>query len=278
MTKILDKIKPLLNNEFQLNLLNACKENLQSNLALNFSNFAYSIRELSRHFLKSLAPDENVKVSVWYKNESGDPKIITRAERAKYAIQGGLQDRFVERELISITELNEVKKDVVKAIEILSKYTHINEDTFNISEVEKQKISKEILNAFVNLAELIETNRKTIIEKLEESLSKELLEKVMYEVNDDVDILCTHHWIEDVDVYEYRITKLESEYIFVDASGSIDFILQYGSDRDVEKDIGHRMNTDFPFSATFKIKLSKYLNKSKPELIEYKVNTDDWYE
>lgn len=278
MTKTLDKIKPLLNNEFQLNLLNACKENLQSNLALNFSNFAYSIRELSRHFLKSLAPDDNVKESVWYKNESGDSKIITRAERAKYAIQGGLQDRFVERELIPITELNKVKKDVVKAIEILSKYTHINEDTFNISEVEKQKISKEILNAFVNLAGIIETNRKTIIEKLEESLSKELLEKVMFEVNDDVDILCTHHWIEDVDVYEYRITKLESEYIFVDASGSIDFILQYGSDRDVEKDIGHRMNTDFPFSATFKIKLPKYLNKSKPELIKYKVNTDDWYE
>lgn len=278
MKNELHKIKPLLKNDFQRELLTACEENLKSDSILSFSNFAYSIRELSRHFLKSLAPDEDVKNSVWYKNESGEIDKITRAERAKYAIQGGLQDRFVERELISIHELNRVKKNVVKAIETLNKYTHINEDTFKTSDVVKKKLSSEIIKAFIDLAEVVENTRKDIINKIEELLSKELLEKVMFEVNDNVDILCTHHWIDNVNIYEFEITKLEGDYIYVNANGKIDFVLQYGSDRDVEKDIGHRMNTDFPFTVTFKIKLSKYLNKSKPEIIEYEVNTDDWYE
>lgn len=278
MINELHKIKPLLKNEFQRELLSACEENLKSDSILSFSNFAYSIRELSRHFLKLLGPDEDVKNSVWYKNESGEIDKITRAERAKYAIQGGLQDRFVERELISIQELNEIKRNVVKAIETLNKYTHINEDTFKTSDIIKTKLSSEIIKAFIDLAEVIENTRKVIINKIEELLSKELLEKVMFEVNDNVDILCTHHWIDEVNIYEFEITKLESDYIYVDANGKIDFVLQYGSDRDVEKDIGHRMNTDFPFTVTFKIKLSKYLNKSKPEIIEYEVNTDDWYE
>lgn len=86
----IEKIRPLLKNEFQHQLLDACIQNLESKSKLRFSNFAYSIRELSRHFLKSLAPDEEVKKTVWFKNESGEKDIITRGERIKYAIQEGL--------------------------------------------------------------------------------------------------------------------------------------------------------------------------------------------
>lgn len=274
----LEKIRPLLKTKFQHQLLDACTENLKSNSKLRFSNFAYSIRELSRHFLKSLAPDEEVKNTIWFKNESGEKDVITRGERIKYAIQEGLQDRFLDRECISLEELNDVKKDVVKAITTLSKFTHINEDTFNLSEEDEKKHVKEIISAFISFAEIISETRETIIYKLEDLLSEELMEKVMFEVSDDVDILSTHHWVEDVDIEQFHIVRLESEYIYVEANGTIDFLLQYGSDKDVERDIGAQLNTSFPFEAMFKIRLSKNLKKSKPEIETYKVNTDDWYE
>ncbi|MDD3771336.1 MAG: hypothetical protein PHC38_01610 [Weeksellaceae bacterium] len=274
----LEKIRPLLKTKFQHQLLDACAENLKSDSKLRFSNFAYSIRELSRHFLKSLAPDEEVKNSVWFKNESGEKDVITRGERIKYAIQEGLQDRFLDRECLPLEELNEVKKDVVKAITTLSKFTHINEDTFNLSDEDEKIHVKEIISAFIRFSELISETRDTIIHKLEDLLSEELMEKVMYDVSDDVDILSTHHWVEDVEIYEFHIVKLESEHIYVEANGSIDFLLQYGSDKDVERDIGAQLNTSFPFDAMFKIKLSKNLKNSKPEIENYKVNTDDWYE
>ncbi|POY36268.1 hypothetical protein C3K47_10965 [Solitalea longa] len=63
---------------------------------LRFNNFAYGIRELSRHILHNLSPDKEVINCVWYKNDSKKPGQLTRAERVKYAIQKGLPDKFVE--------------------------------------------------------------------------------------------------------------------------------------------------------------------------------------
>ena len=274
----LDKIRPLLKTNFQHQLLDACAENLKSDSKLRFSNFAYSIRELSRHFLRSLAPDEKVKNTVWFRNESCKTDVITRGERIKYAIQEGLQDRFLDRECIPLEQLNEVKKDVVKAITTLSKFTHINEDTFNLSQEDEEKYVKEIISAFISLAELINETRETIIYKLEDLLSEELMEKVMVEVSDEVDILSTHHWVENADIENFHIVRLESEYIYVEANGIIYFLLQYGSNKDVERDIGAQLRTSFPFDAMFKIKLSKNLKESKPKIETYKVNTDSWYE
>ncbi|MCG8411309.1 MAG: hypothetical protein MI739_08495 [Bacteroidales bacterium] len=87
--------------DFELNLLKACHANLnQLSNDLRFNNYAYSLRELSRHLLKRLAPDKNLLLCSWYKNEiEGKENGITRNQRVKYAIQGGLSDTFIAEEL-----------------------------------------------------------------------------------------------------------------------------------------------------------------------------------
>ena len=61
MKKSTSSIYDLATTPFQQELLNACFDNLKDqNNRLRFNNFAYSIRELSRHFLNTLATKEDV--------------------------------------------------------------------------------------------------------------------------------------------------------------------------------------------------------------------------
>jgi len=57
-----EKIKQLLSNQFELDLFEASIASLNDRTnKLRFNNFACSIRELSRHLLYNLAPEERVK-------------------------------------------------------------------------------------------------------------------------------------------------------------------------------------------------------------------------
>lgn len=59
-----------LSTQFERDLFRAAIKNItHSSSPIRFNNFAYAIRELTRHVLKRLAPDENVLKSQWYKNE-----------------------------------------------------------------------------------------------------------------------------------------------------------------------------------------------------------------
>lgn len=48
--------KSLIKTQFEQELCEAAFDNLQTKSKLRFNNFAYSIRELSRHILHRLAP------------------------------------------------------------------------------------------------------------------------------------------------------------------------------------------------------------------------------
>jgi hypothetical protein len=271
------KIRKILANSFQRELLDASIDNLKSDNKLRFNNFAYSLRELSRHFLKSLAPDLSIEESIWFKNETKKQNVYSRGERIIYSIQGGLEDKFVEREIMSIKELNSVKKKVTDSIEILNKYTHINDKTFDLSDEMIMSNSELIMKSFIELTETIINTRKIILKSLEDKLSKKILEKAMWDISDEVDILATHHWMENVNIDKFHIIKLENRNILIQGMGSIEFLLQWGSNGDVGRGDGHQMNETFPFKATFTIHLSKKINDSEAELLKYEIDTSRWY-
>jgi hypothetical protein len=272
------KLNIILVDKFQKELLEASIQNLKTDNKLRFNNFAYSLRELSRHFLKSLSPDHLIKKSIWFKNETMEPNKYSRGERIKHAIQGGLEDRFLEREIMTIEELNSIKKRVTDSIELLNKYTHINNDTFNIGDELVEKLAILVMNAFIELTETITDTRKAIIRSIEEKLSNQIFEKAMWDISDDVDILATHHWMEEIHIDNFHITELDSREIKIRAEGSTDFLLQWGSDGDIRRGDGHQMNENFPFTANFSLRLSKKLINSKPEILDYNIDTSSWYE
>ncbi|MDM1352460.1 hypothetical protein HX014_18030 [Myroides marinus] len=272
------KLNIILLDDFQKELLESSILNLQTDSKLRFNNFAYSLRELSRHFLKSLAPDELINNSVWFKNETKIKNKYSRGERIKYAIQGGLEDRFLEREIMTIQELSSIKKKITDSIEILNKYTHINNNTFNISEQLVKELSNLIMNSFIEFTETITNTRKIIIKSIEDNLSAQIFEKAMCDISEDVDILATHHWMEEVHIDRFHITELNSRVIKIKAEGITEFLLQWGSDGDNRRGDGHQSNIFFPFTAYFTLQLCKNLNNSKPEILDYNIDTSSLYE
>lgn len=59
--------KALVKTKFEHDLCDAAFDNLQTKSKLRSNNFAYSIRELSRHILHRLAPSDDVQRCSWYK-------------------------------------------------------------------------------------------------------------------------------------------------------------------------------------------------------------------
>lgn len=114
-------IKRLLTSQFETDLFEASLASLsETGNKLRYNNFAYSIRELSRHFLHRLAPEQNVKNCSWYKKETEDGKP-TRSQRIRYAIQGGITNKTLEKWGFDIEELNETIKEIKAVIDTLSK-------------------------------------------------------------------------------------------------------------------------------------------------------------
>ena len=118
------EIEKALAEGFERDLFAASQKNLsdKSN-PLRLNNYSYAMRELTRHILHRLAPDHNVLICDWYKNETDKDNGITRKQRAYYAVQGGLHDSYMQNTLG--LEVEDIHRDLVKAINKLSKFTYI---------------------------------------------------------------------------------------------------------------------------------------------------------
>lgn len=275
----INQIKKLLKTDFENDLFNASLQNLKDlKNKIRFNNFAYSIRELSRHFLHNLAPDKEVENCVWYKNETKIIGKISRGERIKYAIQGGLTDKFVNDELIGITAINKRKKEIKASVEILNKYTHINPKTFDISQSDINALSSQILDAFIKFAETIEETRDLIIAEIDEKIHDEFITHSLYETMDSVDILATHHNLEEISPAGYHITQIESKSMKIETDGFVYVRLQWGSNSDLRNDIGAEMNTSFPFTCDINVEINKSMEDATVEIENFIVDTSDWYE
>lgn len=70
-----DQIKKILTSQFEIELFETTLKCLsETENKLRYNNFAYSMRELSRHFLYSHSPEEKIKNSSWYKIEKSNIK------------------------------------------------------------------------------------------------------------------------------------------------------------------------------------------------------------
>ncbi len=98
--------------------------------------------------------EKNEKKGETIKREQNIPvaekEIITRAQRIQYAIQYGLKNYYLEKYL-GITKIT-IDKDIsflIKQIESLNSYTHINEDTFDIDFMQHKRLTDRVIFAFV---------------------------------------------------------------------------------------------------------------------------------
>jgi hypothetical protein len=265
-----------LKDGFEKQLFEAALANLRDiKNPLRFNNFAYATRELVRHVLARFAPDKEVLKCSWYKNEMDIENGITRRQRVRYAVQGGLPDEYVRDVLdIDILEMQKLLKDAVSK---MSKYTHIQEKTFNIKDTQVESLVEEVLSAISNLFETIRGKHETITAALWTQIDESTIDSALSETILSIDELSSHHSIEEVYTSNVRIAAIDSSSIRFEAEGTISCELQWGSNSDVRRGEGAVASHSFPFTCEL------WSSVDSPEDVQteegaFNANTSLWWE
>lgn len=234
-------------NSFELGLYDAAVRNLADiNNKLRFNNFAYAMRELSRHILFRLAPDSEVLQCSWYKNVTNRPHGISRVQRAIYATQGGLSDHYVRNKLN--LDPTAAHKALQSAIDGLSRYTHIEMDVFDLAPDVVQQLAQETTEAVAGFAEVIKACRSHVIDGLEDAIQDSAIQEVLDDSLPAIDELATHFSLEEVYVDSSEVTDITHDTIHFQAKGSISVTLQWGSNSDLRNGDGAELDQTFGFT------------------------------
>ena len=276
--KKVEKIRTILSSEFEIKLLDASIASLNDKgNKLRYNNFAYSIRELSRHFLRNLSPDEKIKQCPWFKKETCDGKP-SRRQRIKYAIQGGLTDGMLKESGLDIDELEDYIKSISDTINELSKYTHINEEVFDLKDSKVDKMSQQVLSTFADFVKMINSYREFLKQFLDGHIDEHILTSIISSFFETVDQLAPRHSIEYTEVHDYNISEINDGFIVVDVSGFLHVTLEYGSNKERREGDGLDISESFPFETKIKYEISEKFPSDKYSVDEYDVDTSSWYE
>jgi hypothetical protein len=241
------KIWSILAVGFERELYATAHRNLidsENNLRLN--NFAYAMRELMRHVLHRLAPTESVVQCPWYHNKIDKPNVVTRRQRAHFAVQGGLSDVYVQDVLHLETE--SIHRSLVQAIDGLSKLTHIEETVFGLSDADVAAHVQVTEDAVAALCSEIYSCRQQIITALWEQIDGTVIDEVLRETLQAIDEITAHYSIEEVYTHRVEIIEIAHDEIVFSATGSIATELQWGSNSDIRRGDGAVLSKSFPFT------------------------------
>jgi len=232
-------------SDFERELFSAALRNLHdASNPLRLNNFAFSVRELMRHVLHRLAPDENVLRCPWYANETPTPQGISRRQRALYAIQGGLQDSYVTG-ILGINSIAQ-QKAMSRAIEVLNKYTHVGPTTFASNADDIKSVTTATINAIIGLLSTIDECRKNIVRGLEDKLHEAAIDQVLSDSLIGLIDLASHFSVEDVDIATITVSSIDDQSVHYEAVGLIHCILQFGSNSDLRRGDGAEVPQSFP--------------------------------
>ncbi|MBB6274041.1 hypothetical protein HDF26_004514 [Pedobacter cryoconitis] len=276
MEKQIHRIKSILSDQFEHELFEAslnCLNDIHSKL--RFNNFAYSIRELSRHFLHRLSPDENVKACSWFKKETenGQP---TRAQRIKYAIQGGIEDNLLILLGIDVKEFQRSAKSIKISIDSLSRYTHINPEVFDLDNLEVEARSKGVICDFETFVQAMISCRRQVMKLLEGKIEEEAIGAVVSASFENIDSLAPHYSLDAGYVENYSVEEINESEIVVIVEGEINVTLSWGSNSERRDGDGHDVEDSFPFSTRVRYFIGEDFPNDSPEVDEPGVDTSKW--
>lgn len=271
-----DSLKQSLPSEFHKDLLDAALKNLSHRKnKLRLNNFSYTIRELMRHVFSFYAPDDKVRASSWFKEEGNKPGQVTRRQRVSYMIHAGITPKNLRPYLRK--DIANKAKEIIEHVDSLSKYTHIEIQTFDIDAVTVRKNAKAVLTVFMETMDLIDVCREEVREYIHDNLQDNIFATMIENTYDDLDDKSTHTTVDDVVIESFEITDIDESYIYVQGDGSVDCELQYGSDSDVRNGIGDIGGCSFPleFEATVSVNDFTDVNIEPHDI---KIDDSSWYE
>lgn len=243
---MINQIAGMLGTSFEKALFNAALKNLEdTSNPLRLNNYSYSIRELTRHVLHRLAPKNNVVACSWYKNETDKEHGVTRKQRAIYAVQGGLSDSYVE--VVLGLEVGEIHTTLIRVINGLNKFTHIEPKVFDLPEEKIDNLVNETTQAVYEFLTTISECRSIIVDKLWEHIDSAVIDETLRETIIAIDELASHSYIDEVNTDTIAITEIDHKEIKFKAEGYIGCELQWGSNSDIRRGDGAVLPQSFPY-------------------------------
>lgn len=272
------QILSYLKTDFEKDLFEAAIQNLnETGNKLCLNNFAYAARELTRHFLDRLAPDEEVRRAPWYEvYDPKKPKMVTREQKIKYAIQDFLSDDFTQKELQ--IDLSVISANLIKSINDLSKYTHVNPETFDASADIIYESSGNVMEDTLGFFKTIDEAQNQVMNAVDACITEEMVSQFYYNTFDEIDMLATHHEVLGYVVTELTPLSKDDETITMQADGFVIVRLQYGSDGDLRRGDGYETKENLPFTSNF---VASYKNQEGDVHLvsaEIEVDNDSFFE
>ncbi|WP_324832047.1 pPIWI-associating nuclease domain-containing protein [Pseudomonas saxonica] len=253
MIAIEDPVKWLLGlDEFHHVLYAAALRNLEDlDNKLRFNNFAYALRELTNSILMKQAPKAEVLKCSWYRDEIQLPHIkdgVTKIQHARYVVQGGLPNEYVEKNLK--LDLSSEHKAIRNSLTELSKYTHVEETTFNLPRQEVEILVKRSLDALRGLAMAMINCRSRIAQSLYNAIEDQAIYEIVSDSLEALDSVAHHYSLENVSINTSGVDRITHDTVHLFAAGVIDVQLQWGSNSDVRRGDGHLQDDSFEFRCT----------------------------
>jgi Predicted pPIWI-associating nuclease len=246
-------LKPKAIDDFSRSCLEGARRALgdrQNPLRINL--FSAAMRILFEHMMDTMAPIDEVLRSPWFKPEKDDGKP-TRGQRIVYAIQGGPSEDFVRDNLK--VDAAPLRKRLLAAVDECSKQVHAREYTVIADPDQQDAMAAATIAAVGDLLDAVHFCRRAILEPIVETLDDAAVEALMSETILEVDELATHHYIQEIYVADTTAHAIGPETITYRSTGSIDVILQFGSNSDVARGDGAELEQSFPFSCDIEIPL-----------------------
>jgi hypothetical protein len=244
---------------------------------LRLNNFAFAMRELGRIWLEHLAPKEQIRQCEWFvqNTELHEKGGVTRAQRAKFAVQGPLHDEFV-RDKLDI-DVDSTVKEYTKLIDRLSSFGHDIEKSFDLPPAMAEQEAMDALETFDRLATLISDRHESLLSEAADKAKEVLTDELFSQVQSELDILSTHSTVEGFHLESLTIISLDSKRIHFESDGSVDVRLQYGSNADVARDDGAVSYDSYPLDCKFEADTERPLDISIVSG-SLRINTDSFYD
>lgn len=247
----------------------------QSSSPLRLTYLALGIRELMRNILERIAPDVEVTDCGWRQTSVGEPQRVTRAERLRYAVHGGLSASFFDND--TQEEIIESIREITDTIGSMNKYAHFTEKVFSPIETDVSKALRNYLYAFSSVFDMIDRVRADVVSKVGDKLHETVSSVIISTVMEDVDILSTHSTVTDVDISEVEVIAITSSAIRIQGTGSVDCRLQYGSNSDLKSGLGAVSGDSFPMSFSCSSSVETPFS-ILVEVSDIKIDTSSWWE
>lgn len=247
--RLLEEVRQSLTPGIQTQVLDAAVDVFgQHGNSMRVNLFACAIRELFRIVVAEMASDSDVRCCDWFVPDKTAKNGVTRKDRLRYAVHGGIAPDYV-LDILNV-DVEGSLKSATKLVNTLNRFTHVGEKTLAVSVTEANRVFRDSLQTVNELFGLIEELQRTVWQHLHDALVSEVSEALFQNVFDALDELSTHTSVDEAHVDDFQITRIDACEIIIEGAGIVDVRLQYGSNSDLKKDIGVISSDGFPFKFT----------------------------